>query len=75
MQIPTQSGNQNNFSFLLLIKKNKEKIEKDNNLDDNLIFYQDNAACHTLGNSKSTIDISFLKDYIDWSQIHWIKVQ
>ena len=44
------SGIQNNFSyrqFLLFIKKDMEKMEKDNSLDAPLIFQQDNAACHT----------------------------
>lgn len=56
------SGTQNNFSykqFLLFMKDDIEKIKKDNNLNENLIFQQDNAACHTSRESKAAIEILF----------------
>ena len=63
------SGTQNNFSyrqFFLFIKKDMEKIDKENNLNTPLIFQQDNAACHTSYDSKSTIEILFGNNTIDW---------
>ena len=63
------SGNQNNFSykqFLLFMKEDMEKIQKENNLQDPLIFQQDNAACHTSYDSKSIIEILFNKNTIEW---------
>ena len=63
------SGTQNNFSyrqFLLFIKKDMEKIEKENNLNTPLIFQQDNAACHISYDSKSTIGILFGNNTINW---------
>ena len=62
------SGTQNNFSyrqFLLFVKKDMEKIEKDNSLDSPLIFQQDNAACHASYDSKSTIEILFGDNALD----------
>jgi len=63
------SGTQNNFSykqFLLFMKKDMLNLKKDNNLEENLIFQQDNAACHTSRESKDAIEILFGKDYIEW---------
>ena len=63
------SGIQNNYSykqFLLFMKNDMEKIKKDNNLQENLIFQQDNAACHTSRDSKYAIEVLFGKDYIEW---------
>ena len=63
------SGTQNNFSykqFLLFMKKDMEKIKEDNDLNDNLIFQQDNAACHTSKESRYAIEILFGKNFIDW---------
>ena len=63
------SGSQNNFSykqFLLFMKNDMEKIKEDNNLKEDLIFQQDNAACHTSRESKYAIEILFDKNYIDW---------
>ena len=42
-----------------------EKMEKDNSLDAPLIFQQDNAACHTSYDSKSTIEILFGNNTIE----------
>ena len=56
------SGTQNNFSykqFLLFMKEDMEKIQKEYNLEEPLIFQQDNAACHTSYDSKSIIEILF----------------
>ena len=64
------SGIQNNYSykkFLLFMKHDMEKINKDNNLKENLIFQQDNAACHTSRESKCAIEVLFGKDFIDLS--------
>ena len=63
------SGTQNNFSykqFLLFMKEDIEKIQKDNNLKEPLIFQQDNATCHTSNESRFTIDILFGDNIIDW---------
>ena len=63
------SGTQNNFSyrqFLSPTKKDMEKIEKENNLNTPLIFQQENAACHTSYDSKSTIEILIGNNTIDW---------
>ena len=63
------SGTQNNFSykqFLLFMKEDMDKIQKDNNLKEPLIFQQDNATCHTSHESRSTIDILFNENIIDW---------
>ena len=69
------SGFQNNYSykqFLLFMKKDMEKIKKDNNLEENLIFQQDNAACHTSRESKYVIDVLFEKDILNGLLIHLI---
>ena len=63
------SGTQNNFSykqFLLFMKKDIDKFKEDNKLEDDIIFQQDNAACHTSYESKAAIKILFDKNYIDW---------
>ena len=63
------SGIQNNFSykqFLLFMKNDKIKIRDENKLENNLIFQQDNAACHTSKDSKYAIEILFGKDFIEW---------
>ena len=63
------SGTQNNFSykqFLLFMKKDIEKIKKDNNLKEPFYFQQDNAACHVSQESKLALDILFGKEIIDW---------
>ena len=63
------SGTQNNFSykqFLLFMKEDMDKIQRDNNLKEPLIFQQDNATCHTSHESRSTIDILFNENIIDW---------
>ena len=63
------SGTQNNFSykqFLLMMKDDMEKIKQENNLEEDLIFQQDNAACHTSRESMSSIEILFGKNTIDW---------
>ena len=52
------SGIQNNYSykqFLLFMKHDTEKIKKVNNLKENLIFQQDNAAFHTSRELKCVI--------------------
>ena len=56
------SGTQNNFSykqFLLFMKKDLDKFKKDNNLINDILFQQDNAACHTSYDSKATVKIYF----------------
>ena len=63
------SGTQNNFSykqFLLFMKEDMEKIQKEYNLEEPLIFQQDNAACHTSYDSKSIIEILFNNNTIEW---------
>ena len=58
------SNIQNNYSykqFLLFMKRDMEKIKKDNNLKENLIFQQDNAACHTSRESKYAV-LSIIKE-------------
>ena len=63
------SGTQNNFSykqFLLFMKEDMEKIQKENHLEEPLIFQQDNAACHTSFDSKSIIEILFNNNTIEW---------
>ena len=60
---------QNNFSykqFLLFMKEDMEKIQKENHLEEPLIFQQDNAACHTSFDSKSIIEILFNNNTIEW---------
>ena len=52
------SGTQNNFSykqFLLMMKDDMEKIKQKNNLEEDLIFQQDNATYHTSNESISSI--------------------
>ena len=64
------SGTQNNFSckqFLLFMKKDLDKFKKDNNLINDILFQQDNAACHTSYDSKAAIKILFEKNRINWS--------
>ena len=63
------SGTQNNYSykqFLLFMKQDMEKIKNDNDLSENLIFQQDNAACHTSRQSKAAIEVLFGKDHLEW---------
>ena len=63
------SGTLNNFSykqFLLFMKDDMEKIKKDNNLNENLIFQQDNATCHISRESKAAIEIFFKGNFIEW---------
>ena len=63
------SGTQNNFSykqFVLFMKEDIEKIQKDNNLKEPLIFQKDNATCHISNESRFTIDILFGDNIIDW---------
>ena len=38
------------------------KIKNDNNLEENLIFHQDNAACHTSRDSRYAIEVLFGKN-------------
>ncbi len=54
------------------MKHDMEKIKKDNNLKENLIFQQDNAACHTSREPKCAIEALFGKDFIDGLQIRQI---
>ena len=63
------SGTQNNFSykqFLLFMKKDIDKFQEDNKLEEEIIFQQDNAACHTSYESKAAIKILFDKNYLEW---------
>ena len=63
------SGTQNNFSykqFLLFIKEDMDKIKKDNNLENNLLFQQDNASCHKSQESMEALEVIFGKDKIWW---------
>ena len=63
------SGTQNNFSykqFLLFMKNDMEKMEKEHNLNEKLIFQQDNAACHTSRESRAAIDILFGDNTLEW---------
>ena len=65
------SGTQNNFSykqFLLFMKEDMEKIQKENDLKEPLIFQQDNAACHTSFDPRSIIEILFNNNTIEWPQ-------
>ena len=48
------------------MKHDMGKIKKDNNLKENLIFQQDNAACHTSRESICAIEVLFGKDFIEW---------
>ena len=48
------------------MKEDIEKIQKNNNLNEPLIFQQDNATCHISKESKYTIDILFRDNTIDW---------
>ena len=63
------SGTQNNFSykqFLLFMKKDLDKFKIDNDLEYDILFQQDNAACHTSYESKAAIKILFDKNCINW---------
>ena len=56
------SGTQNNFSykqFLLFMDKDLDKFKEDNNLEYDILFQQDNAACDTSFESKAAIKILF----------------
>ena len=61
------SGTQNNFSykqFLLFIKEDMDKIKKNNNLENNLLFQQDNASCYKSQESMEALEVIFWKDKI-----------
>ena len=61
------SGIQNIFSykqFLLFIKEDMDKIKKDKNLENNLLFQQDNASCHKSRESMEALEVIFGKDKI-----------
>jgi len=63
------SGTQNNFSykqFLLFMKKDLDKFKEDNELKNDILFQQDNAACHTSYDSKAAIKVLFDKNSINW---------
>ena len=63
------SGTQNNFSykqFLLFIKEDMDKIKKDYNLKNDLLFQQDNASCHKSRESMEAIEVIFGKNKIWW---------
>ena len=63
------SGTQNNFSykqFLLFMQKDMVEFENNNKLRYNLLFQQDNAACHVSYESKAAIKILFGKNYLKW---------
>ena len=63
------SGTQNNFSykqFLLFMKKDLDKFKEDNELKNDILFQQDNAACHTSYDSKAAIKVLFDKNSIKW---------
>ena len=54
------SGTQNNFSykqFLLFMKKDIEKIKKDNNIKEYFISNRTMQLCHVYQESKSALDI------------------
>ena len=64
-----QSGIQNNFSykqFLIFLKDDMDRIKKYNNLDNDLLFQQDNASCHKSRESMETIEVIFEKNKIWW---------
>ena len=48
------------------MKKDLDKFKKDNNLINDILFQQDNAACHTSYDSKAAIKILFDKSRINW---------
>ena len=48
------------------MKKELDKFKKYNNLINNILFQQDNTACHTSYDSKAAIKILFDKNIINW---------
>ena len=64
-----RSGIQNNFSykqFLIFLKDDMDRIKKYNNLDNDLLFQQDNDSCHKSRESMETIEVIFEKNKIWW---------
>ena len=62
------SGTRNNFSykeFLLFMKKDIDKYSEDNKVEEDIIFQQDNAGCHTSYESKTAISILFDKNTVE----------
>ena len=51
------------------MKNDMEKLENENNLNEKLIFQQDNAACHTSRESRAAIDILFGENTLEWPKI------
>ena len=43
-----------------------DKIKKDNNLENNLLFQQGNASCHKSQESMEALEVIFGKDKIQW---------
>ena len=65
------SGTQNNFlykQFLIFIKEDMDKIKKNknNNLEKDLLFQQDNATCHKSQESMEALEVLFGKNKIWW---------
>ena len=48
------------------MKKNLDKFKEENNLEYDILFQQDNAACNTSFESKAAIKILFDKNNINW---------